>query len=175
MERSPLILETQRLALRAMTGEDVEGLLKVFSDPEAMRFYPKPFDRTMMQGWVDWNQQSYAQYGFGLWALILKPNNQLIGDCGLVCQAVDGLEALEIGYHVRRDLWGLGLATEAAQACREYGFKQLGRNQLMSLIHPDNVASRRVAEKTGMRLLKKITWKNRPICVYTIENKKDCK
>lgn len=174
MRRSPFILETQRLAFREMTFQDVEDLLAVFSDSEAMRYYPKPFDRAMMQGWVEWNQQSYAQNGFGLWVLILKTNNQLIGDCGLVVQSVDGLEALEIGYHVRRDLWGLGLATEAARACREYGFEQLGRAQLISLIHPDNIASRRVAEKTGMKLLKEIAWKNRPICVYTIENKKDC-
>jgi len=67
-------------------------------------------------------------------------------------QEVDGVEEVEIGYHIRRDLWGQGLATEAAQACRDYGFSQLGFDKLISLINPANIASRRVAEKNGMRL-----------------------
>lgn len=99
--------------------------------------------------------QRYTQHGFGLWALVLKESSELIGDCGLVVQDVEGVEEVEIGYHVRRDWWGQGLATEAAQACRNYGFNQLGFNKLISLIHPANIASRRVAQKNGMRLVKK--------------------
>ena len=104
-----MVLETGRLILREMTLDDVDELLEVFSDPEAMQFYPKPFDRPMTQTWVERNIQRYTQYGFGLWALMLKESGELIGDCGLVLQAVDGVEAVEIGYHVRRDLWGLGI------------------------------------------------------------------
>jgi RimJ/RimL family protein N-acetyltransferase len=98
--------------------------------------------------------QGYADRGFGLWALVLKENGEVIGDCGLVVQQIEGVGEVEIGYHVRRDLWGQGFATEAAQACREYGFHQLGRDRLISLIHPANRASRRVAEKNGMTLTK---------------------
>ena len=164
-----MVLATGRLILREMTLDDVDELLEVFSDPEAMQFYPKPFDRPMTQTWVERNIQRYTQYGFGLWALMLKESGELIGDCGLVLQAVDGVEAVEIGYHVRRDLWGLGFATEAAQACRDYGFSQLGCTKLISLIHPANLASRRVAEKTGMRLTKETEWRGNPTCVYAIE------
>ncbi|HEY9657554.1 MAG TPA: GNAT family N-acetyltransferase, partial [Allocoleopsis sp.] len=85
-----MLLETKRLLLREMTLQDVDELLAVFSDPEAMQFYPKPFDRPMTQAWIERNIQRYAQDGFGLWAVILKESGKLIGDCGLVMQEVDG-------------------------------------------------------------------------------------
>ena len=164
-----MLLETERLTFRELTFNDVDDLLKVLSDPEAMKFYPKPFDRQMTQEWIERSIQRYAQHGFGLWALILKENGDLIGDCGLVLQEVDSIEEVEIGYHVRRDLWGQGLATEAAQACRDYGFNQLGFDKLISLINPTNIASRRVAEKTGMSLIKEVQWREKPTCIYAVE------
>jgi RimJ/RimL family protein N-acetyltransferase len=163
-----MVLETKRLILREMALYDVDDLFEVLSDPEAMQFYPQPFDRQMTQTWIERNVQRYAQHGFGLWALILKQTSKLIGDCGLVVQEVDGVEEIEIGYHIRRDLWGKGLATEAAQACRDHGFSQLGFDKLISLINPVNIASRRVAEKNGMRLIKEIEWRDKPTCVYAI-------
>jgi len=163
------VLETKRLILREMALYDVDDLFEVLSDPKAMQFYPQPFDRQMTQTWIERNVQRYAQYGFGLWGLILKQTGKLIGDCGLVVQEVDGVEEIEIGYHVHRDLWGKGLATEAAQAVRDFGFIQLGFDKLISLINPANIASRRVAEKNGMRLLKEMEWRNKPTCVYGVE------
>ncbi|AFZ34921.1 GCN5-related N-acetyltransferase [Stanieria cyanosphaera PCC 7437] len=164
-----MILETKRLILREMNLNDLDNLFKVLSDPETMKFYPKPCDLFMTQAWIERNIQRYTQQGIGLWGLILKENNQLIGDCGLVRQKIDHVAEIEIGYHVRRDLWGRGLATEAVQACRDYGFKQLGCNKLICLIRPGNIASRRVAEKSGMRLIKQIQWHNQPTSVYEIE------
>jgi RimJ/RimL family protein N-acetyltransferase len=162
-------VETARLQMRRMTYDDVAGLLKVFGDSEAMRFYPAPFDCQQMEKWVDWNQRNYTNYGYGLWSLILRATGELIGDCGLVNQQVDEALEVEIGYHVRRDLWRQGLATEAALACRDYGFDILGRRRLISLIHPQNLASRRVAEKVGMTLSREALWKNKPTCIYAIE------
>lgn len=164
-----MVLETQRLTLREMTLHDVDDLLAVLCDPEVMQFYPQAFDRQMTQTWIERNVQRYAQHGFGLWAVILKESGNLIGDCGLVVQEIDGVEEVEIGYHIRRDLWGRGLATEAAQACRDYGFSQLGFDKLISLINPPNIASRRVAEKNGMRLIKEVEWRDQPTCVYAVE------
>ncbi len=164
-----MVLETKRLILREMTLYDVDDLLAIFSDPETMQFYPQPFDRQMTQTWIERNIQRYAHHGFGLWALILKENGKLIGDCGLVIQEVDDVEEIEIGYHLCRNLWGKGLATEAAQTCRDYGFNQLGFDRLISLINPANIASRRVAEKNGMRLIKEIEWRNKPTCIYAVD------
>lgn len=165
-----MLLESSRLILREMTLHDVDELLKVFANPEVMQFYPKPFDRSMTQVWIERNIQRYSHYGFGLWALISKESGNLIGDCGLVLQEVEGVEELEIGYHIHHDLWGQGLATEAAQTCRDYGFRQLDCKKLISLINPANIASRRVAEKNGMALIKEIKWHNQPTCIYSIGN-----
>ncbi len=162
-----MLIETKRLILRNLTPADLEPLLAVFADPQTMQFYPQPFDRQMARAWIERNIQRYAQHGFGLWALVLKANGQLIGDCGLVIQDVDGMAAVEIGYHIRRDLWGQGFATEAAQTCWDYGFNYLEVDQLVSLIHPANLASRRVAEKIGMTLIKQIVWHSQLTCVYS--------
>lgn len=84
-------------------------------------------------------------------------------------QRVDGVSEIEVGYHLRRDFWGQGLATEAALGCLEYGFTTLDRRRFVSLIHPQNMASRRVAEKVGMTHRREVEWKNKPTGIYSIE------
>ncbi|MBI2921937.1 MAG: GNAT family N-acetyltransferase [Planctomycetes bacterium] len=148
------ILETARLCLRPLTLEDTDALHAVLGDPIAMVHYPKPYDREMTVGWIEWNLRNYAKYGFGLWAVILKEDGRLIGDCGITVQQVDGVPREEIGYHILRELWGRGYATEAAAGVRDYGFGVLGLKQLISWMGVDNRASRRVAERIGMTLEK---------------------
>jgi RimJ/RimL family protein N-acetyltransferase len=157
------VLETERLTLREMSLDDTENLLTIFSDPEAMRFYPGTKDVSETHGWIQWNLDSYQKYGYGLWIAEFK------GQCGLIMQNIDGTPEVEIGYSFRRALWGQGLATEAAQACRDYGFEQLGLSRLISLIAPGNIVSRRVAEKVGMTLERQIIKWNKDICLYAIE------
>ena len=97
------------------------------------------------------------------------PHYKLIGDCGITRQEVEGEHLYEIGYHLRRDLWGQGLATEAAVACRDWGFEHLKAERLISLIRPENLSSRRVAERNGMTIWKEIEWRGLPHCVYVVE------
>jgi ribosomal-protein-alanine N-acetyltransferase len=162
------VLETRRLIIREMRRSDVDSLHVLFSDPLTMRFWPA-FERSRTEEWVEASLRSYAQYGFGLWALVLKGNEQVIGDCGMLLQEAEGVTETGMGWHVRRELWGQGLATEAAVACRDYGFDRLGRDRLIALIRPENLASRRVAEKTGMTLLKLIQHRAGIMCLYAIE------
>ncbi len=162
------ILETSRLRLRGFSADDVDSLARVLSDSETMRYYPAPFDRTGVEEWITRNQRRYSQDGHGLWAMVLKSSGELIGDCGLTVQSVDDANEIEIGYHVRRDLWGQGLATEAARVCRDFGFAQLHAERLVSLIRPENVPSRRVAEKNGMTVWKEVMWKDLQHLVYSI-------
>ena len=163
------VLQTQRLSLREFEHEDVDALTAILSDPETMRYYPMRFDLAAVADWIQRNRTRYANDGFGLWAMILNSTHELIGDCGLVCQTVDGVDEIEIGYHVRRDLWGQGYATEAARACRDYGFATLAVDRLISLIRPENLASRRVAEKNGMTVWKEVTRANLLHYVYAIK------
>jgi RimJ/RimL family protein N-acetyltransferase len=160
------IIKTERLYLREMAPEDVEALLAVLGDAESMRYYPKPFDREMVEAWVASRRTRYARDGFGLWAMVLKETGEVIGDCGLMVQEVDGIGEVEVGYHVRRDQQNQGLATEAARACMEYGFGQLCQTRLISLIRPENLPSRRVAEKNGLTIEKEVDWKGLRHFVY---------
>jgi ribosomal-protein-alanine N-acetyltransferase len=148
---------------------DADALEIVLSDPETMRFYPAPLDRAGVEQWIARNMQRYTTDGHGLWAMVLKSTGEMIGDCGLTVQEVAGVDEVEVGYHVRRDLWGQGLATEAARACRDYGFAHLPVERIISLIRPENLPSRRVAEKNGMTVWKEIVWRGLPHLVYRIE------
>jgi [ribosomal protein S5]-alanine N-acetyltransferase len=162
------ILETPRLILREFRSDDADRLAVILCDAETMRFYPAPFDRAGVEDWISRNVRRYQEHGHGLWAMLLKSTGELIGDCGLTVQVVDGQNEIEIGYHVRRDLWGHGLATEAAVACRDFGFAHLSVERIISLIRPENLASRRVAEKNGMAVRKEIMWKDLAHLVYAI-------
>jgi ribosomal-protein-alanine N-acetyltransferase len=146
--------ETARLRSRQMQLEDVDPLLKVFGDADAMRFYPSPFTREQMTTWIDWNLRNYKVHGYGLWALVLKETDEVIGDCGLTWQRVsygDGRD-LEAGWHIRRDLWNRGLATEAGLCVCDYARDVLQRERLIAIIGAENVPSQSVARKLGMAL-----------------------
>jgi ribosomal-protein-alanine N-acetyltransferase len=142
-----IVLETRRLILRKFVPPDADALARVVSDPEPMRYYPVRFDRAGVEAWVARNVRRYEAEGYGRWAMDLKTTGEMIGDCGSTQQEVDGEPLLEIGYHLRHDMCGQGLATEGARACRDYGFQQLKADFLISLIRPENVPSRRVAER----------------------------
>jgi ribosomal-protein-alanine N-acetyltransferase len=144
-----IILKTERLYLRQYKKEDIDSLHSIFSDAETMEYYPALFNLKQTRNWIKKNQERYDEDGYGLWGLCLKQTNELIGDCGLVKQKVDGKTEVEIGYHINKKYWSKGFATEAAKGCKEYGFQQLGLNKLISIIDPRNAPSIRVAEKIG--------------------------
>jgi len=151
-----VVLETQRLILRQYKDEDITPLHHIFSDPETMKFYPAPFSIQQTQDWIKRNQDRYRNDGYGLWAVCLKETNELIGDCGLVKQKINDNIEVEIGYHINKQYWSKGFATEAAKACKEYAFDKLGLNKLISIIDPKNVPSIRVAEKIGFTKEKEV-------------------
>jgi len=164
----PTILETGRLILRQLEPDDADALSRVLSDPETMRYYPAPYDRTGVERWITRNRQRYKDDGVGLWAMVLKSNGDMIGDCGITRQLVEGEYLYEIGYHLRRDHWGQGLASEAAQACRDWAFANLKTDRVISLIRPENVPSQRVAERNGMTIWKEVTWRGQRHRVYSV-------
>ncbi|WP_309073775.1 GNAT family N-acetyltransferase [Paenarthrobacter sp.] len=143
---------TARLRFREMTHADLGEMSSMLGDPAVMMYYPAPKTRDEAAAWIEWNQANYARYGFGLW-IVETHDGGFVGDCGLTWQQVNGRSELEVGYHVRKDLQGRGYATEAALACLELARDVLKVGRLVAIIHPDNVASRRVAERLGMRQL----------------------
>src|SRR5260370_9437287 len=173
------ILQTTRLLLREFIPECTDALALVLSDPETMRYYPARYERDGVEQWIERNLRRYQDDGVGLWAMELTQTHEtktqdsdvpkMIGDCGIILQQVEGERLYEIGYHLRRDFWGQGLATEAAIACRDWAFGHLKTDRLISLIRPENLPSRRVAERVGMTIWKEVNWRGFPHCVYSIE------
>src|SRR5271169_5319092 len=104
------ILQTARLLLREFTPQDADALALALSDPETMRYYPAPYDRAGVEQWIARNRQRYRDDGVGLWAMELTRTQDVIGDCGIILQQVEGENLYEIGYHLRREFWGQGLA-----------------------------------------------------------------
>ena len=161
------MLETKRLILRPMAEKDVDAYLCIFTDPEVMKSFDNIiFTREQMIQWVERNLKHQEKYGYGLFSVLLKENQMLIGDCGLECQELDGRAEIEIGYDFRSDYWNHGYATEAAAAVRDYTFQELNIERVISLIRPENIASVRVAEKIGMKREKEIQRGGHPYWIY---------
>jgi len=127
-------------------------MARLLGDPRVMEFYPAPKSRDQAAEWIAWNERNYAAHDFGLW-IIETLEGVFVGDCGLTWQDVNGEPKLEVGYHVRTELQGRGLATEAAAACRDLAREHRIADELVAIIHPDNTSSERVARKIGMTRL----------------------
>jgi len=161
-------LETERLLLRPLWRDDVDDMFAIIGDPVAMQYYPRTFTREDAVDWIERNLLRYERDGHSFMAVVLKTSGQMIGDCGLVLQEVEGEPVVEVGYHFRRDCWGHGYATEAARACMDYAFRELAVERVISLIVPENLPSRRVAERNGMKVEKQVTFHDLPHLMYAM-------
>jgi [ribosomal protein S5]-alanine N-acetyltransferase len=151
------LIQTERLRLRPYRGDDLDTLAAILGDPETMRFYPRPFTRDESAAWIErvWierNRTRYETEGLGLWAIEIAETGEFIGNCGPTRQTVERTEEIELGWHIAKQHWNRGFATEAAAACRDRCFETLGIDRLIALVRPVNVPSARVAEKIGMRV-----------------------
>jgi RimJ/RimL family protein N-acetyltransferase len=165
-----VIAEARRLFLRCFHVADLDAMAEVFGDPEVMRFGPGPQTRDWVQTWL-WGclQDYYCKWGFGLWAVVHRPDLRVIGFCGLTrFDDIDGQVEIEIGYRLARSYWGRGLASEAAAAVRDYALGVLALPRLVAIIDPRNVASIRVAEKTGLRYEKEVLLRSNLRHLYVI-------
>lgn len=148
------IIETDRLFLREMTLDDFDALYKVLADREIMQHYPYIFDEKRTTEWIERNMKRYSDNGFGLWAVCLKDTGEVIGDCGLTLQDIEGQMLPEIGYHIRRDCQRKGYAREAAMAVRDWAFDNTDYPALYSYCKYTNTGSIKTAESIGMHFEK---------------------
>ena len=151
---TPMRLKTERLLLREMNRDDYDALFAVLADADIMRHYPYTFGEERIRAWIERNMARYRNNGFGLWAVCLKSTGEMIGDCGLTLQNIDGETLPEIGFHIRRDCQRKGYAKEAARAVRDWAFANTGYPALYSYCKSTNMPSYRTAESIGMRFLK---------------------
>lgn len=133
-----------------------------------MRYYPSTKNENETREWIDWTLNNYAKYGVGLWIVEDKATGDFLGQCGIVPQEVDGEIKMEIGFLFVRRAWGKGYATEAATACKKFGFEQLNESEMISLVDVHNTPSSKVAERIGMSVKKKINKWEKEILVYSV-------
>jgi RimJ/RimL family protein N-acetyltransferase len=161
-------LTTARLTIRPLTFDHLDAFAAIFADAETMAAYGRTFTRDESRGWIERSLLRYDRDGFALFALERTEDGLYVGDCGPSIQVVDGVDEPEIGWHIRRDLWGRGYATESALALRDWFFDDVGRDRLISLVAPSNAASCRVAEKIGMRVERETVAFGGPHRVYAM-------
>jgi RimJ/RimL family protein N-acetyltransferase len=152
-----IVIETDRLILRLMNESDIDDMLKIFTDKKVLKaFNLQSFSREQMKKWVDRNLSHQDKYGYGLFSVILKSNQELIGDCGLEHTEFEGKPCVEIGYDLLSKYWNQGYATEAAKAVKDYAIGELNIDSklICSFIRKDNKASQRVSQKIGMQKIK---------------------
>ena len=146
-----MIIETERLFLREMTEEDFPALYEVLADSDIMKYYPYVFDEVRVRNWILRNIERYRVFGFGLWAVCLKVTGEMIGDCGLTMQLINGEIKPEIGYHIRLDKQRKGYAKEAAIAVRDWTFHNTPFNAVYSYMKHTNEPSYKTAISYGCK------------------------
>ena len=148
-------LETERLLIRPFTQDDKELIFNIMKDKEMFEYTPdEPWQSIEnAEGFINlvlWLYDSEHETFKHFFAVTEKESGKLIGVCGVGGIDYDRSEN-EVFYHIRKDYWGKGYATEAAEAMLEYSFEQLGLSKIIGAVHPDNNASNRVMDKIGLK------------------------
>lgn len=165
-------LETGRLYTRFLTPEDAGVWTEFFKDKDALAYLPlhgftKPEE--LSENWLNRQLQRYRQQRYGLQALVHKKTGELIGQCGLLLQEVDGITETEVGYHILKKHRGCGYAPEAAERFIRYAFENKLSESVISIIHINNSNSQRVALKNGLEREKQTRWNNLDVWIYRID------
>ena len=160
------MIETERLQLRLFTLDDLDDLSLIFSDPDVVKHLGtgKPAPREETEQALHSVINHWERHGFGRWAAVFKATGKLIGYSGL--RSFNGTP--ELVYLLDKPYWGLGLATEMAQASLKYGFEELGFERIIALSKLANVASHHVLEKIGMVYEKTTTIFEMDVVHYSI-------
>ena len=168
-----IILQTEQLILRHLVMDDLDELFSLYQDPEIRRYFPngvKNLDDTKEE--LEWYLNGHPEHPkLGLWATVHKETGKFIGRCGLLPWEIDNMPEVEIAYLLDKTYWHQGLATEAALGIMKYGFENLNLSRLICLMHPENLASQRVAERIGMKLESRadgVAGDNFPTLIYSI-------
>ena len=164
---SAVHVHSLRLVLREFTPADFAAVHALLSCPDVMRFSASgPFTLAQSHEWLERSLASYAEHGFGKWAVVLRATGEVIGCCGPALTVIDGPPERELGYRLRPEHWGVGLATEAAAAALGHCFKHLGFTSLLGFVEPANTASARVLTRVGMAYQRGAVWQGHAVDIY---------
>jgi RimJ/RimL family protein N-acetyltransferase len=164
------ILETKRLSFRRLLPGDLDDLFALYQDPEIRRYFPEgTLTHAETKAELEWFLKGHPDHAeLGLWATILKENNQFIGRCGLLPWRLEERAEVEVACLLAREYWGQGLGTEAARGIADYAIEQLHLPRLVCLITPGNEASVKVARNIGMALEREMEDGQGPFLLYSM-------
>jgi RimJ/RimL family protein N-acetyltransferase len=162
-------IRTIHLTLRPLVPEDATELHRIFQSEGVLRYFPNPIPPPLekVQRFITGQSEHWEKYGYGDWAVVLSYEQLMIGWAGL--QYLPELDETEVGFLFDRPFWGKGYATEVARASLEDGFERFNLESIIALVHPDNIASRRVIEKCGMGYREKLSLWGIELMHYQIE------
>lgn len=151
-------LETERLVLRRFTEDDVDNLVELDSDPDVMHFINggrstsrREIESDVLPTFLDY----YVRFaGYGFWAAIEKASGRFVGWFHFRPTEAARSNEVELGYRLLKSAWGQGYATEGSRALIDKGFAELGVQRVVAFTMVVHVASRRVMEKAGLRLVR---------------------
>ncbi len=154
-------LLTPRLRLRRWQADDYERMAAINRDPAVTEFLNRPVDEAATRAFLAKTLEHWDEHGFGHWALEAREGplaGQLIGFVGVAYPTFlpELASRPELGWRLGRDAWGHGFATEAAVLARDDAFTRRRLPELISIIHPANARSRRVATKLGMTIERQV-------------------
>ena len=146
-------LRTRRLLLRQWRDTDLAPFAALNADAEVMRYFPAPLDTAESDALAERARLELSTNGWGLWAVEVRGGESFIGFVGLAEPRFEAAftPAVEVGWRLARAQWGQGYATEAGHAAVEFGFRDLGLDEIVSFTSTMNERSRRVMERLGMR------------------------
>lgn len=161
-------LETKRLLLRESIVEDAPVLYEMTNDPEVMKYTGDVMFKSVEETKeLIRNYPDYQKYTYGRWTTIIKETNEIIGWCGL--KYIEDLKETDLGFRFMKKYWNKGYGTEASIACLQYGFEQLGMQQIIAQVYKDNGASQRVLQKLGFTYWKELYDKDDSWLVFRIK------
>ena len=167
-------VETDRIVLREIKEDDVEEMFALDSNPEVHRYLGnRPINnRDEARKIISHIRRQYVEFGIGRWALIEKSSNSFAGWAGLKWET--GLRAdayYDLGYRLKQEYWGRGLATEAAFESLRYGFEKMNPQKIGAAAHIENKVSNRILRKLGFKHLGDFTYEESRCHWYELENR----
>jgi RimJ/RimL family protein N-acetyltransferase len=166
-------IKTPRLRLRPWMPDEADTWFNILQEDGILRYFPnpKPPPREKADAYIAHHQAHWKERGYGHWAIVTPEDGQVVGWNGL--EYLPELDETEVAYLLSRRVWGRGYASEAARAAIQFGFEIAGLEQIIGLVHPDNIASISVLEKCGLRFADRIALWGMDMFRYRIQRGAD--
>lgn len=166
-----ITLETPRLNLLVFSEQDTEGFFKMNNNSKVLLFTgDQAFKNKAAAKLFIQSYDHYQKYGYGRWTIRRKSDNAYLGFCGLKYH--ETTKEIDLGYRLDHEYWGNGYATEAAQACLDYGLNILNLTKIIGRAQAENKASIKVLEKIGMHFFKEFDFEGKLGVIYEKNNLK---